>query len=1346
LPSRRLIVDINDWIISKKSILDQLEKQMSETNLLDQKKMNYFKREFETIKNEMKNEREPQLIFVLDSIEKEIKEGFFDLILSEKCNKLQADWTHLKQNLNISIDLVEYCGDEVGRFEQNILQIKKFIDYQLNINEYTQINDESIIIFTDNSNINNTLLFNSRLQLNNTEKNVLTQISENKQRIQTIKENISFDENKIKFRKLRENLRNLSLVILSELESNLDRIELKNRLKLENNFTQLKQNYTKKINELYISLENEYNFLTQGKVLSHAQFQKSVQYLKEILNEIEENKLKMKEILTRFEEDLNDSNQMSNSRPSSSGGTQIKRVLSLVKDEIGKYDLNGLLLDDQNLKQSLMTNLTNKNLESKIRDFLKESETETNELFIKYDKLRENLLLRLEKTRANILHDLENLNSFVEEVGTSLAKANLFDDNLKEMLENKQIFQEYEKIDVKLSLKFNENELMKSEFSQFKHFIQGKFNELSNLSEKLSHEVESACREQQYYDNLVDLIQLSLEKAKRLTNTNGENLKLLEKNGLKLYLSDLQICEQELDDSLKKLKNISHVKSTKKIQEICNLTTKCTEFKSLLKENRSNLTKLVIEQNNSFENELNSIESNIKNYLNQVYLDFDDEQKPENILNDLIISFKIMQSTDLDLSKYEIRLEHLTSNSDFLNKNLERNLELIDRLKLLKDKIKSLRKEIRYFMNKNGLYEEIVKLKDLNNFLIANSVIDLSKREQFLQKRTEFYTIKRNLEKQIKNSDLENVNLNFNMNKFSRYCLDKIELNLNKLSNDYNRLIDQLNSYINLMSKIEYCLNESEEKFNETLRQNSESSSSSLLKLDYLKEIKQHILNPRFKNDYDTLLELGTILENTKAIGIFNDKASYSSLFKDENNFKHKRVQVKYLDFLCSLDQATKHIEFELSNEKEMVSKANRLLEILKHSHKLLAEVTLNKSKTKLEQSVTNFEESTLMLNDENCIYNASTNTLNDAANFAFSSLYFDPIQVAEKNEFNASSKTINQLTDFVKHDIIEKLNENEPIIRDLKDFLSGEKQNSSLSKEMVEKILYEWSFVNEKCVKKFKKLENFKQKISDLDAKLKQVRSMIIKNETYLDNESFKGIDLTNYTHILNIKRELENLADLLKKKDSEIESLFKYCLSANKNYLHSNKLNQTVIMNLKTRWSNLKCTIDEKLSKLNSIWTLLCDINDQIENFLLVLNKTESFYKNILLSEKKTTLNYNENNSQNNQHNILKLIEDLYFTIKDDYKLIKYLNESYVKFTKFVANLDCFESLEPIKKKLLSINSKWDGLHNEIAIKINLVRLLKFFCQFIWVSSFYFVGRYFFYFKTRFSSFQFVSLSSLV
>jgi hypothetical protein len=321
------------------------------------------------------------------------------------------------------------------------------------------------------------------------------------------------------------------------------------------------------------------------------------------------------------------------------------------------------------------------------------------------------------------------------------------------------------------------------------------------------------------------------------------------------------------------------------------------------------------------------------------------------------------------------------------------------------------------------------------------------------------------------------------------------------------------------------------------------------------------------------------------------------------------------------------------------------------------------------------------------------------------------------------NNKNLNQMIEMLKYGIMEKLHACEPMKNEIlilcqrnhhqMEHLDRTDENKiKLIKEIVNQVLAEWNLINEQCRRKMNKLENFRLKVAELDLKLNHVRENLLKWEGYLDQEMLRGFDLTNYAQVLSKRSDLENLLEMIKRKDQETESLLKQCMYANRSYFNSNKHNQFLIVNLKTRWSNLKAVVKGKIFKLNHVWVYLCDLNDQMEKFYIILNRTEVFYQNVLLSERKNSNKASSSPSRkvdgsSRANNVLRSIEDVYLTIKDDYKLIKYLNESYVNFAKFVGNLDACDCLETIKRKLLTINSRWDSLHNEIAIKINSVNL---------------------------------------
>jgi hypothetical protein len=281
---------------------------------------------------------------------------------------------------------------------------------------------------------------------------------------------------------------------------------------------------------------------------------------------------------------------------------------------------------------------------------------------------------------------------------------------------------------------------------------------------------------------------------------------------------------------------------------------------------------------------------------------------------------------------------------------------------------------------------------------------------------------------------------------------------------------------------------------------------------------------------------------------------------------------------------------------------------------------------------------------------------------------------------------------------------------------------------ELVGRVLHEWRLVNDACAKKLHKLEAFRARIGQLDTRLNEVRETVLASERLLllsndDDTTMTGFDIGNYAHVQARKRELEALVERMRAREPETDALFRHCLLANRLYFNANRHTRTLIVSVRQRWATVRAVARERIYKLSHVWTHLCDLSDQMEKFVGILSRTELFYQNVAaVSNKKP--------DDNNGHNVLTAIEDIYLTIKDDYKLIKYLNESYVNFAKFVGNLDSSscQRLEAIKMKLLAINSRWDCLHNEIAIKINLVQNFFFILFFlkktaIFIQIFYFI-----------------------
>lgn len=183
----------------------------------------------------------------------------------------------------------------------------------------------------------------------------------------------------------------------------------------------------------------------------------------------------------------------------------------------------------------------------------------------------------------------------------------------------------------------------------------------------------------------------------------------------------------------------------------------------------------------------------------------------------------------------------------------------------------------------------------------------------------------------------------------------------------------------------------------------------------------------------------------------------------------------------------------------------------------------------------------------------------------------------------------------------------------------------------------------------------------------------------------------INDFKAIMERKSKLESLLECLHGMEADAEAIFESSLNANRSYFGASSQNEAMIIGLRERWLSLKRAIRDRLFKINNIWILVSDLDDQMSNFYQTLNKTETFYRNIVTNSSPVCF--------------IRQINDLYLIINQDYKLIKYLNESYICLVKLVCTLDSNECLGEVKQKLLGINARWDGLHNEIALKIKSV-----------------------------------------
>ncbi len=887
------------------------------------------------------------------------------------------------------------------------------------------------------------------------------------------------------------------------------------------------------------------------------------------------------------------------------------------------------------------------------------------------------------------MSDLENIEQIVQK---STIDSNLYQQTLEDMLENKRMFKEYESMSIFLTEKFIHNDNTKVQLENNKFTLQQKFEDLSVLAESLKIRLEELSKEHKNYLVLIEATCALMKKAQHLLSCSvitDDKIDSLANNSLKQNTIDLEAMENVLGEQLNKFKELN-ANNSERINKIYEITNPCSNLMKSLREARLNILDFMQERNYVLSIKLTDIgkfldgyviKCNIIDQIKQCNNRSSDMSNYDSLCSEEIVRvincIKYMINSDLELNKCQKLLNELEMQSNDENQRSQ--------ITYLKEQIAGFRSQIKSLTSKsNSMYNLVIRLNELNEELFNKSVINKSEYTiKIIQEN--FLGLKVDLEKELVFLEEQKTHI-IDLNTFKMHILNPIDRFYKNLVGDVDSMQEIRNSYVSISKKMENYLKEVATKLatfiNSKLPLPCKETCLELAekKSNQLKELKLGISDSQFRADMDLMqrleIQLNTQHHKTK-LNIGNDMKCLS----------FDALKIKYLDLYCQIDKELKLLESESSSVRLVAVNIQKMLDIIKHSYKMLADISMStKSKGNKLRSKSSPQKTNIKHEEKNSrIDNFSYGVACDSS--------------SQKIEFK-NDKTLNQLIDMVKIDILKNLNKYEYLKEEIC------RLNASTSVKLIaEKIFSEWKLVKEKAQAKLNKLESFKIKLNDLDTKLNLVRDQIFSWETYLNHECFSNLDLTTYEQILCKKKELENILVSLDKKEAETQQLFRVCLSANGKNLDGNKKNQIFIGNLRERWSNLKSTLKEKICLIENVWIMLSDLNDQIGNFYSVLNKTEQFYRNtVLASNIKTSL-------------ALKIIAQLYQTIKEDYKLIKYLNESYVNFSKLINNFELFKRLETLKKPILELNSRWDSLHNEISIKIKMVY------HFIFISSNYYI-----------------------
>ncbi|RMZ97858.1 hypothetical protein BpHYR1_020011, partial [Brachionus plicatilis] len=1173
LPSRSSLNDLQHWLGDANERVKRINLCIETERPVSLKHLETIKKEINQLRDQLLNEKEIEFKFCSETIENEAKQGFFDLSIQELSAQIGNDLEKLKQRVNSSLERVQICALKLDEFGRSIGQIKCWLD---NKAEQAELSEATKL--TTNS---------DQMQ---EEKNLVIQIVALGKELDAIRH--FWLEDKILNDPLIHSVIYDHIVQqLDHLKSNLDKVQLFNQLKIQNNFTHIKQSFSAEINELNLRLHNELNFVLTGKMTALSQYTSAIANLKQTLHRLEQKRAEMANHLKQFELDLQSSD--------------LALLLTVSSS-------TSLLLDPHS-KHSIINNLTNRDLENKAKSAIYRADTDMIEQWKKYDQMLEHLLARLHSNWQSFSHQANSIECMCSSESVA-QKWSLFEQTVGQMSQSKSIFSSVEQLGRSLSPL---NASLAAQLVQNKALVEMKWDELSKLADSVSHRLQQAAQEQQVYARLVDEVERAVSRSERMLEegASSEHLEGCLSADIKKLSCDIESVENELRAKMSEFKDV-HVKDSHCIEKMYDLTCQCATQLNRLRDFRVKLLDQIQERNYLTEmklNDLHSFLSTLENFVEKKFEQLGDQSLLDQYLN----CVKYLQTNDVELSKWQFCVERLRIEAD----------QECHKQKMcsLDERIQKLRQLIRVIGSKDGLFEQLLALKDLCS-VVESADFKLSSDEaKLVSLKQHFIDLTLKIEKSITQCQI--VDFDF----FNQNCLKNIESKLNASICSFLQINDLSKQFSTKLNKINVTLGQIEAELAAESGQFIKDLSGYEQKVANLKSLKSALTDTELRSEIEQTQHLSERLQTTH---------------------QFQATKIKYLDMCCDLDKLINRHDLEHDHLRQIVHKSQQLLDLIKQSHEQLSQFKINKREERIE-----------------------------------------------------SEHSVDQMLNFIKLNVLQRLKQNELIKNDILDLYSSylnactRDHAVDLIKDIVDKLLFEWDSINERCLGKIKKFEAFKTKLTDVDRRLNKIREYLQSMESYVRYEMFAGFDLTDMRQIVAKKAELENLLSCLAKKDAGTESVLKQAL----NMYEANVQQMSFVTNLKSRWHDLKIVIRDKILKLSNIWLFL---NDQIENFYLILNKTEDFYTNILLSANYLVIDECEikNFELSKYTGFFRLIEDLYATINEDNKLIKYLNESFINFSKYVHDFESTQCLEKIRHKLLEINSRWDALHNDIAIKIRL------------------------------------------
>ncbi|BBE31254.1 nuclease SbcCD subunit C [Tepiditoga spiralis] len=741
-------------------------------------------------------EEEKKLIELLKNKDK-IELYKKQIILAKKAINIKPNILEYEKLNEIFMKKNEYLNDLKNKIiekENEFNKINK--NYKLALRE-KESNYEYLIKYIEK--LKDGLIFEENNKTNKTKKNKLekelNKIIENKQILLDKSKNINNDinSNSKLLKTLIQKKENIKEIIKPEVKEILLKLleinKEKNKIKIELNNTQTKKeelendlyknnNLIKELNKENESMNVEIKKLENEKAslsneINYEKLQEFYEKLKKSenqLNDIEEKKLKLKNLKSALEKLENEKSN----------------YYLLQKDIVNSLEENEKILNKIN-------EINIKNLYAKIAKTLKENEPcpvcgskhhdnpakfeEIIDIDIKNEENIKNIIKELNFKKEDIVKKEAVLNTKINLIKNDIKPLNdlLNEFNLKKLNENyrksNDLYENQKKINQKNNLKI-ENLKIK---------IKRKNEDFINLKEKISST-------NQKLRNLKDLIseknehikELNIELKKKSNEYNSRNKLIKIENPHKKFeeIKNSEKIYKKLEDEINKLNEIFTLKKEENeniTKEIYNLDIRKTELTSKitsLKEDIEITTNKLnsITKNPSLKNELKNTKNKLKEFIEKEKNLKEELEKSFNFLNDLKNKYSSEKSTLNNLSS-QIKnkdefLKNLLKETPFKDKDDIKkyylDTEEINKLEIIVENYKkdltiingtleNLKNELNGKSITEKEYQEIKTKKDT-----LNIHLEKIKKEEFLLKNK----INENIEKiKIKNSLLKKLKI-----------------------------------------------------------------------------------------------------------------------------------------------------------------------------------------------------------------------------------------------------------------------------------------------------------------------------------------------------------------------------------------------------------------------------------------------------------------------------------------------------------------------------------------------------------------------------------------------------------